>query len=116
MYRDEPLFLVGRRSELDSLALLAGKKTSYRARDCRCLAVARGYPREGEGGNELHLVTKDWSACLQGIVYEVVPGGSNRQAEIVSRNVTIVVRVTHAITSAVQDSEGDWSDGKRQHC
>ena len=111
MYRDEPLFFVGRRSELDSLALLSGEKTSYRARDCCCLAVARGYPREG--GNGLHLVTKDRSTCLQRILYEVVPGGSNRRAEMVSTNITIVVRVTRAITSAVQDSKGDWSDGKR---
>ena len=111
MYWDEPLFFVGRRSELDSLALLSGEKTSYCARDCCCLAVARGYPREG--GNGLHLVTKDRSACLLRILYEVVPGGSNRQAEMVSTNITIVVRVTRAITSAVQDSKGDWSDGKR---
>ena len=58
-------------------------------------------------------MTKDRSAGLQRIVYEVVPGGSNRQAEMVSTNVTIVVQVTRAITSAVQDSEGDWNDGKR---
>ena len=32
---------------------------------------------------------------------------------MVSTNITIVVRVTRAITSAVQDSKGDWSDGKR---
>ena len=58
-------------------------------------------------------MTKDRSACLQRILYEVVPGGSNRRAEMVSTNTTIVVRVTRAITSAVQDSKGDWSDGKR---